>query len=61
MKQQITKCSLVSYIKEFNAWCEMFKVGTMVKFREEKRMYYPGEFDTEKFKKMVASKKELVK
>jgi hypothetical protein len=33
----------------------------MVKFREEKRIYYPGEFDTEKFKKMVASKKELVK
>lgn len=59
MKQQTTKCSLLSYIKDFNSWCQNFKVGTMAKFREEKRMYYPGEFDTEKFKKMIATKKTL--
>ena len=60
MKQQ-NKCSLTSYINDFNLWCQKFKVGTMAKFKEEKRMYQPGEFDTEKFKKMVASKTKALK
>ena len=61
MKQQTTNCSLGKYIKEFNSWCESFKVGSMAKSREEKRMYYPGEFDTEKFKKMIATKNKMLK
>lgn len=37
----------------YNAWCKKFKVGSRVEKSASKKIYEPGEYDYDKFIKMI--------
>lgn len=39
----------------YNAWCKKFKVGSRIEKGTSKKIYQPGEYDYDKFIKMIKS------
>jgi hypothetical protein len=50
------KVAMLQAIKEFNTWCQKYRVGCMYKKQGELRQSSINEFDSSKFKKLIESK-----